>query len=315
MNINLLHEYLTNPCVRIVSLPEPHTKASESYIEVEFLDDDLNPYWSGLVPYQYRRTGLFLDDERAIAAYLEGIAEYFQPNVREIWIQQEITYWNEHLSGRTVTKPFFDELAKLEWTSAFPAKDNPQRRIQDIKEMGYTIASRRVGQKMERLLLPLPRSLETGYETLSKAFRTKALRVLEYVNVYELSSANKAGLLPDHKFPEIRWDARTKAENPETMSDEAIRSKFQLIDNQRNQQKREVCRRCFQTNQRGRIFGIDFFAEGDNNWATNFVERELPVLKIGADAEIGCFGCPWYDIEAWRKALNRTLAAWLGEPF
>ncbi|TAE25035.1 MAG: restriction endonuclease [Candidatus Kapaibacterium sp.] len=301
--------------MRIISLPEPHTKASESYVELEFLDGAERSYWSGLVPYQYRRTGLFLDDERTIAAYLEGIAEYFQPNARAIWIQQEIAYWNEHLSGRTVTKPFFDELAKLEWTSAFPANDNPQRRIQDIKEMGYTIASRRVGQKTERLLLPLPRGLETGYEALSKAFRAKALRVLEYVNVYEISRANKAGLLPDHKFPEIRWDAHTKAENPETMSDEAIRSKFQLIDNQRNQQKREVCRQCFQTNQRGQIFGIDFFAEGDNNWATNFIERELPVVKIGAEAEIGCLGCPWYDIDAWRKALNRTLAIWLGEPF
>jgi hypothetical protein len=308
MSIDLLREHLANPYIRIISLPEPHTKASESYIEVEFLDEDLKPYWSGLVPYQYRRTGLFLDDESAIAAYLDSIAEYFQPNTREIWIQQEIAYWNEHLSGRTVTKPFFDALATLEWTSAFPANDNPQRRIQDIKEMGYTIASRRVGQKMERLLLPLPRGLETGYEALSKAFRAKALRVLEYMNVYELSSANKAGLLPDHKFPEIRWDAQTKAENPETMSDEAIRSKFQLLDNQRNQQKREVCRRCFQTNERGQIFGVDFFAEGDKDWATNFVERNIEVAKIGTGAEIGCLGCPWYDIEAWRKALNRVLA-------
>jgi hypothetical protein len=249
-----------------------------------------------------------------VAAYLESIARYFQPNVREIWIQEEIAYWNEHWGRSETTKSFFDALTTLEWAKEFPKNPNAQSRIKAIKDKGYTIASRMVGRKMERLLLPLPRGPEKKDEDLSK-IREKALRVLDYVNVYELSSANKAGLLLDHKFPTERWDAQTKTENPATMSDEAICSKFQLLDNQRNQQKREVCRQCFQTNERGQIFGIDFFAEGDKNWATNFVERDREVVKVGSDAEIGCLGCPWYDIEAWRKALNRSLALWLGEPF
>ncbi len=310
MSIELIHECFTITNIRILSLPEPHTKASESYVEVAFLDDSANIFWQGLVPYQYRRTGLFLDSERDIAAYLESIIAYFLPTVRAKWIQNEQEYWNEHLSGRAVTKPFFDALATLDWTSTFPANDNPQRRIQDIKEMGYTIASRRVGQKMERLLLPLPRGLNTGYEVFSAGFRTKALRVLGFMNAYELSSANRAGLLPDHKFPEIRWDAHTKVENPESMSDTEIRQKFQLLDNQRNQQKREVCRRCFQTGKRGKIFGIDFYSEGDEHWETNFRIRRQEVLKTGRGAEIGCVGCPWYDIEAWRTCLNATIQQW-----
>jgi hypothetical protein len=307
MNINLLTECLTTTNIRIISLPEPHAKASESYIEVEFFDDNGRSFWKGLVPYQYRRTGLFLDNESDIAAYLESIIAYFLPENRGKWIQKEQEYWDEHCSGRIVTKTFFDALATLEWTSTFPPNDNPQRRIQDIKEMGYTIASRRVGQKMERLLLPLPRGLETGYEVFSKDFRAKVLRALDFVNVYELSSANKTGLLPDHKFPEIRWDAHTKAENPESMSDTDIRRKFQLLDNQRNQQKREVCRQCFQTGKRGQIFGIDFYAEGDDKWETNFKMRRQEVAKTGLGAEVGCMGCPWYDIEAWRTCLNAAI--------
>lgn len=49
--------------------------------------------------------------------------------------------------------------------------------------------------------------------------------------------------LPDHKFSEIRWDADTKAENPDNMTNE----------------------------------------------------------------EIGCEGCPWYDINRWRKEVKKKL--------
>ena len=48
--------------------------------------------------------------------------------------------------GSDVTIHFFNELVKMKWTSDFPQNDNPQRRIQDIKEKGYTIASRRNGR-------------------------------------------------------------------------------------------------------------------------------------------------------------------------
>lgn len=84
------------------------------------------------------------------------------------------------------------------------------------------------------------------------------------------------------------------------MTDEEIIAKFQLLDNQRNQQKREVCRNCVQTGSRGKIFGIDYYPQGTDTW-----DGDIP--KVGKDAERGCVGCPWYDIEAWRKAVNEKL--------
>lgn len=84
------------------------------------------------------------------------------------------------------------------------------------------------------------------------------------------------------------------------MTDEEIIEKFQLLDNQRNQQKREICRNCFQTGQRGHLFGIDFYPVGNAEW-----DKEIPT--VGKAAEQGCIGCPWYDIEAWRKAINTLL--------
>ena len=110
----------------------------------------------------------------------------------------------------------------------------------------------------------------------------------------------KKALIPDHKFSEIRWDEDTGEENTMEMSDEEIVRKFQLLDNQRNLQKREICRRFFQQGIRGTIYGIKFFYEGGEIWDDAFPAK-------GRDAEPGCVGCPWYDIDMWRKKLNERL--------
>lgn len=308
MNIETLKSSLEGVDIQVFEVSK-HTKASELYIKVSFNFPSDGFIWEGLVPYHYRRTGIFIETEEELATYLQEIKPYFDKTASENWIQKEKEYWNEELSGRTITKPFFDELAKLEWVSSFPGNSNPQKRLQDIKEMGYTIASKPTGNRTKRefILLPIPRGSTTGYEVFSAKFRNNAIKTLNYLNAFELSSANKAGLLPDHKFPEIRWDIKTKGENPDTMNEDEIKAKFQLIDNQRNQQKREVCRKCFQTNKRGIIFGIKYFYEGNENWETNFQNQNLPVTKVGKDAEIGCIGCAWYDIQKWRESLNQFI--------
>ncbi|UKI16155.1 MAG: hypothetical protein L6V87_10865 [Ruminococcus sp.] len=84
------------------------------------------------------------------------------------------------------------------------------------------------------------------------------------------------------------------------MTDDEIRAKFQLLTNQRNQQKREVCRNCFQTGKRGTIYGISYFYEGDEYW-----DKSIPVK--GKEAEKGCVGCPWYDIQNWKEHLMKLI--------
>lgn len=150
------------------------------------------------------------------------------------------------------------------------------------------------------LLLPIDRVeiAGNGYETWSPKLRKRILSVLGNYDVYEGTVSQH--LLPNHKFSEIRWDENTKAENPDTMTDDEIKSKFQLLSNQRNQQKREVCRTCFQTGKRGCIYGIKFYYEGGENW-----DDTIPVK--GKDAEKGCVGCPWYDIQKWRESLLEAI--------
>ena len=141
-----------------------------------------------------------------------------------------------------------------------------------------------------------------GYESFSPTLRNRIIKVLGGIDAYE--GTPSAHCLPDHKFSEIRWDENTKSENPDTMSEADIRAKFQLLSNQRNQQKREVCRNCFQTGKRGVVYGIPFYYKGNENWNENIPTK-------GKEAEEGCEGCPWYDLNEWKRQvlirLNSTI--------
>lgn len=308
ITIEEFSELLDNKYIIVESFRE-HSKASEKYIDVTFVQKD-GYTWKGSIPYFYRRTGLFIETANDLVDYLNEIYPHFTKAEIEKFQAKEKKRWDDEMSGKKTTKEFFDNLFDLDWKSVkydLPTNPNWARRIQDIKEFGYTLATdtrRTVKDKDETgthiLLVPLPKGGVTGYEVMSPAFKAKAIAVLESVNVYENSKANKHGLLPDHKFPEIRWDEETRAENPEEMPNDEIKEKFQLVDNQRNQQKREVCRKCFQTGERGKLYGVDFFYEGNEKWDTD-------IPKIGKEAEKGCIGCGWYDIQKWRESLKELI--------
>ena len=203
-----------------------------------------------------------------------------------------------------VTSLFFNILLSFkEECDNFPQNPNPARRIQDIKDAGYTLASipRPNGSKgYNRILLPIPLHTEMGYESFTPEFKNRVIRLLRKRNAFEAKATAKKALIPDHKFSEVRWDDETKAENSMDMTDDEITQKFQLLDNQRNQQKREVCRKCYQEGIRGTIYGIKYFYKGNEKWDPSIPEK-------GKSAEKGCEGCAWYDIEKWRTMLNNEL--------
>ena len=259
---------------------------------------------------EYRRTAVSVETGDELA-YVKRISEQLDPARFAEWKQAQEGFWREEHPGAHETKGFFDALAQNRWVCrkcSLPQNPNWARRVQDLKDFGYTIATntkrlcKTCGTNTTQLLLlPLERlpNPGNGYETWSPRLRARILAVLGGVDVYE----NKPGraLLPDHKFPEIRWAQSTKAVNPDDMSDQEIRAKFQLLSNQRNQQKREVCRDCFQTGRRGIMFGIPYFYEGTETW-----DATMPTT--GKDAERGCVGCAWYDVVEWRQHLTETVA-------
>lgn len=283
----------------IVSEWIDNTKASEYYIRTRFIQDD-GFKWDTVVPYIDRRAGLNIETEEELAEYLISIKPYFTKEAMRKWKEQEI---KRGLIGGSVTKPFFDVLLSFkEEIDNLPANNNGARRIQDIKDAGYTIASvpNARDRMTSRILLPIPLHAEMGYETFTPQFKARVIRLLRERNAFEARVTSKKALIPDHKFSEVRWDDATKAENSMDMTDSEIIEKFQLLDNQRNQQKREVCRKCFQEGIRGSIYGINYYYKGTDKW-----DESIP--KVGKAAEKGCEGCPWYDIERWRRMLNEEV--------
>lgn len=286
-----------------------HLKASERYIEVK-MEYPEGRKFEGWIPIEYRRTGLDLRTKEEIESYLSSVYPLLDPIKYPEWKAEQDRFWNEEKSGATETRMVFEAFCSGEWVCVNCAVDNPNwaRRFQDLKEMGYTFATQTpvncpVCNKRSTyvMCIHLPRFHNVdgnGYETWSNQLRKRILSVLGNYDAYEAKV--NTNLLPDHKFSEIRWDDKTKSVNPDDMTDEEIKEKFQLISNQRNQQKREVCRLCFQTKERPSIFGINFFYSGGKRWDDSIPEK-------GKDAEQGCVGCPWYDIEKWRKEFQKTI--------
>lgn len=298
MDLNKLNQLLQDKNI-FVSEKIHNGKSSESYVRTKFVQDN-GFTWETVVPYYIRRSGLFLETEEELAEYLENIKPYFSEAEMKNWANTERSKWEN--SKADVTKEFFFVLLSFKEETDFPENNNPARRIQDIKDVGYTVASIPGGpkKKTKRVLLPIPLNCEMGYETFTPQFKARVIRLLKGINAFEARPTTVKGLIPDHKFSEVRWDEETKAENSMDMTDEEVIEKFQLLDNQRNQQKREVCRSCFQTGIRGVIYGIPFFYEGTENW-----DDTIPA--VGKVAEKGCIGCAWYDIERWRSELIKQL--------
>lgn len=318
LELKKIQDFLKGSNITVIEFLD-NSKASEYYVRTQFVQDDGFDYTT-IVPYVYRRTGLELKNEQEIADYLKSVKKYFTKEWIDSWKAKEEKECLADIENKEkknkdklsrgkkateiVTPNFLRVLLTLEETSGdkLPANRNPQRRLQDLKDSGYTIPIVQYGlEKTTCTLLPFPKHEEMGYEKgFTKQFKARVIRLLRQKNAFEAKVTHVKSLIPDHKFSEVRWDEETKAENSMDMSDDEIIQKFQLLDNQRNQQKREVCRKCFQEGTRGTIYGIEYFYEGDGKW-----DSKIPTK--GKDAENGCLGCPWYDIERWREKLNEHI--------
>ena len=232
MDIHELIKKISNPNIHILEFRE-HTKASEKYVDVVFSYPEYKLEWHGSIPYYYRRTGTFIETVDDLASLIERAYQSVNHKNSSEWIKTELKLWNEEYTGKRVTKPFFEALSSMKWTCvehALPRNPNWARRIQDIKEMGYSLATEnRTCSKCNKstthlLLIPLEKGAETGYEIFSNKLKKRIIKVLGSHNAFEGKPTNPASLIPDHKFPEISWDENTKVENPDDMTDEQIKT-------------------------------------------------------------------------------------------
>jgi len=278
-----------------------HRKASEKYVVTTYREEGFSKEW--LIPYLYRRTDTFVDTLNDLATLLRTTKskltfrsiESYKKRMRG----QIVRLFG---SGAKVTIPIFERLLNNcgEWVlNKDFDNENPQRRIQDIKETGFTLATKfGKGRATYHMLLPFDPVKAATYETIPTNVRKQIFKVHRGINAFTGDPAS-ISCLPDHKFPEIRWDKETPDSN-DNLTPQRMLEKFQIVPEHINQMKREVCRKCFQTGKRGKLNGINYFYHGNEDW-------DVAIARKGKMAEKGCVGCFWYDMLAWRKSLHKTL--------
>lgn len=179
----------------------------------------------------------------------------------------------------------------------------PAKAIQIMRQHGFSIENvtrycpvcddRTVHR---RLISTVPSTPSFVRQPIPKRLRQ---RVLEHYRNTE--SITLREMLPgqpevDHRFPQVRWST-DESFDPD-MPEAELHARFQLLTRDHSLWKSRYCERCAATGERGTFIGINYFAHGDPSW-----NHSIPT-----DDPRGCFGCFWYDPDAWRQAVNAALA-------
>ena len=185
---------------------------------------------------------------------------------------------------------------------------NPQKNIQNLRDKGFVIVTHRgvqcskCGQRKARYTLtPVLMNQKYFVETIPPKLKRKICELFDFRDAYTgIQNPNAETHIPDHKFPEDRWDTDTAVKNDVDMSISEIQEKFQLLNAQTNMQKKQACGDCIRTGKRGYPFGIKYYYAGTEDW-----DKDIPTR--GKAAETGCIGCGWYDMLKWKEELNKKL--------
>ncbi len=269
-----------------------------------------NYEWEGAIPRVLEKQGLQILDENQFKKFARKAYDVLNPKNRSKWIQACENYWENKHKGQTYAVLVALQSGEWECRVCGPLpKTNPQdaARLSALKSEGYVIASQRrfctqcKKSTMHDLLVMLPTIRgRFGYgkklrAPMSEKLKTKTKETLNHTETcFNVKRLGKQ-LVIDHKFPSQRW-TKPESRNPDSMSVDDIRNKFQLLDNQTNMWKSRYCDRCVKENRRGDFMGIKWYYKGDENW------RGAP-----KDNEEGCLGCPWYDLKEWKRQLTNCM--------
>ena len=277
-----------------------HTKLKQKMVKTTFIQNDTFMFTT-YVPYIDMNKGINNLTVEEVANYLISIKKYFNREWIQKWVKEQKDKWDA-ISSREDTKPFLELQLSLKLEDETFGNPNYASRLRDLRKLGYTITSvynKNTG-RYSRIMLPLPLHPESTYETVPKNITQTLARLKRYIEAYSGDKMDEDFLLADHKFPESRWDENTPKDNDPNMTDEEILRKFQLLDNASNLRKKQMCESCTATGIRPAIYGLTYFYKGKAKW-------DASIPEIGKDAEDGCVGCPWYDIEEWKKQFNERF--------
>ncbi len=295
------------PSIKIYNEYFVPEKTSDVFMEVEFMYQA--KLWIGVLPKFLEKQGLDLNDDE-FYNLIEENYELLNPDKKDAWIIESDKGWHDKNSA---TYKVLAALYSGEWECRVcgPVPNvNPQpaARLRDLKKQGYIIGSKRrfcktCNQKtMHDILVMLP-SIEKRFDhgnelrkPMSELLKKRIKSELGYREVCFNVVRSDVEIIIDHKFPSQRWKD-PESDNPNDMASITIQNKFQLLSNQTNMWKSRYCDNCVKTGIRGEFMGINWFSSGCEKWEGKTLNDE-----------IGCIGCPWYDLDDWKKKLLQKIA-------
>ena len=293
-------------------------KMPDMFLDVEFTYPRCKP-WKTCVPIfeKYQGINYIESPSEDVIEWIKQCYDDMSPSNATAWTQGEEVYWKEHSSANKA-KPLFDVLNYEDryhlttWgcrqcTDTSRVNSQAASRIRALKQShGYHIASKDMfcdvcnETTKHDILLRIPRkrgNSQTRY-SIPTSLKRRIKELYDYTDAcfdMKYPEATQA-LIIDHKFPATRW-AAGETKNFSSMTDEEIKQKFQLLTQQTNLQKDRYCFRCYNEKIRGDFFGIKWYPYGSSEWegANNSDEN-------------GCIGCPWYDLQEWKRLFNEYLS-------
>ena len=254
-----------------VFIPE---KTSDQFLEVRFIYDDYE--WNGALPIVGYYQGLSLT-EAEVKETASVFCDPLKIEARQKWIKTALGEWDDKTSE---TFKVFEALLSGEWQCRVcgpvpQVNAQPAARIRDIKKRGFFVASKRKNcgdckKKTMHDLLVMATSPKDLIKTdlrkpISQSLSKRILKVLKRKEIVFNQVRTSRELVIDHKFPSQRW-SQPETDNNDNMSDEDIRKKFQLLNNQTNLLKSRECDRCVAESIRGQFMGIRWYYSGNKKW-------------------------------------------------
>lgn len=252
-------------------------KTNDIYIAVKFHYG--NGTWEGAVPKYLEKQGFELSAKQLEKMYSEFYG-FLNPKKKKKWIEESNKNWSA-AQRKNQTYKVLKALHSGRWECRVHGpvpKVNPQpaARLSSLKKSGYVISSKRLhckhcGRKTMHdilIMMPLLKRFDHGNELrapMSNKLKERIKSVLGYTDACFGVKRSSKELIIDHKFPSQRWKKK-ESENPNNMSEQEIRRKFQLLGNQNNLWKSRYCEACVKNGRRGSFMGIEWYYKGTQKW-------------------------------------------------
>ena len=210
-------------------------------------------------------------------------------------------YWGIKFMSKA--DDFLDECRKNleQWVCSLhtTGSNQPAAIFREVKKRGYEFEEVSPNRWAKTMFCPVCEQETTHYKlkkdtpvfsrqerlAIDKKTRDRILKIFDNRDAFTGGSISSVAEI-DHKVPWTRLKVDIDARD---LTDEEIRTHFQLLTREHNLLKDRACTVCKNENVRPAFLGIPFWYSGGSEYLDT------------------CEGCGWFDGEKWRYELSKIL--------